>query len=83
MKEQITLSGVPEGYEPKAILDEVGSRNAPVIHVARDDKRLAALQAALAFFAPEMPVVVFPGWDCLPYDRVSPCLLYTSPSPRD
>ncbi len=72
MKEQITLSGVPEGYEPHAILSEIGSQNAPVIHVARDDKRMAALQAALAFFAPDMPVVVFPGWDCLPYDRVSP-----------
>ena len=30
------------------------------------------MQAALAFFAPDMPVVVFPAWDCLPYDRVSP-----------
>ncbi len=56
---------------PSAILDEV-ARNGPVIHVARDDKRMAATQAALAFFAPDMPVVTFPGWDCLPYDRVSP-----------
>jgi transcription-repair coupling factor (superfamily II helicase) len=27
---------------------------------------------ALAFFDPTMPVLRFPGWDCLPYDRVSP-----------
>jgi transcription-repair coupling factor (superfamily II helicase) len=27
---------------------------------------------ALAFFDPSMPVLRFPGWDCLPYDRVSP-----------
>ncbi len=33
---------------------------------------LAAMRAALAFFAPDMPVFIFPGWDCLPYDRVSP-----------
>ena len=45
---------------------------AQVLHVARDDKRLAAMQAALAFFAPDMPVFTFPAWDCLPYDRVSP-----------
>jgi transcription-repair coupling factor (superfamily II helicase) len=43
-----------------------------VIHVARDDKRLAALRAALAFFAPDLAVLEFPAWDCLPYDRVSP-----------
>jgi transcription-repair coupling factor (superfamily II helicase) len=66
-----TLSGVPEGYDARALLDEV-ARGAPVIHVARDDKRMAAMQAALAFFAPDMPVITFPGWDCLPYDRVSP-----------
>ncbi len=68
---KITLSGVPEGHDARALLEEV-ARGAPVLHIARDDKRMAALQAALAFFAPDMPVVTFPGWDCLPYDRVSP-----------
>ncbi|KIN65127.1 Transcription-repair coupling factor [Sulfitobacter noctilucicola] len=68
---KITLSGVPEGFDARAVLDEVARGN-PVVHVARDDKRMAAMQAALAFFAPDMPVVTFPGWDCLPYDRVSP-----------
>ncbi|WP_299555014.1 transcription-repair coupling factor [uncultured Tateyamaria sp.] len=67
----ITVSGAPEGFDAKLILDEV-AKGAPVMHVARDDKRLAAMQAALRFFAPDMPVLVFPGWDCLPYDRVSP-----------
>ncbi|MEO0863395.1 MAG: transcription-repair coupling factor, partial [Pseudomonadota bacterium] len=67
----ITVSGAPEGFDARLILDEVAARG-PVCHVARDDKRLAAMQAALRFFAPDMPVLVFPGWDCLPYDRVSP-----------
>jgi transcription-repair coupling factor (superfamily II helicase) len=26
----------------------------------------------LAFFAPDIKVLSFPAWDCLPYDRVSP-----------
>ena len=30
------------------------------------------MRAALAFFDPAMPVIQFPSWDCLPYDRVSP-----------
>ncbi|WP_299627421.1 transcription-repair coupling factor [uncultured Tateyamaria sp.] len=67
----ITVSGAPEGFDARLILDEVAKHGA-VMHVARDDKRLAAMQAALRFFAPDMPVLVFPGWDCLPYDRVSP-----------
>ena len=67
----ITIAGAPEGFDAKLILAEV-AKSGPVMHVARDDKRLAAMQSALAFFAPDMPVIVFPAWDCLPYDRVSP-----------
>ena len=55
------------------ILNEIArSATGRSCHVARDDKRMEAMRAALAFFAPDMPVFVFPGWDCLPYDRVSP-----------
>jgi len=68
----IVLSGAPEGHDAKLLLEELDRAGGPVIHVARDDKRLEAMRAALAFFAPEVPVLVFPAWDCLPYDRVSP-----------
>ncbi|GIX14343.1 MAG: hypothetical protein KatS3mg118_2302 [Paracoccaceae bacterium] len=33
---------------------------------------VAALAEALAVFAPGLPVLHFPAWDCLPYDRISP-----------
>ncbi|WP_333712914.1 transcription-repair coupling factor [Yoonia sp.] len=69
--EHITVSGAPEGFDAQLALQEM-RKGAPVLHIARDDKRLAAMQAALAFFAPDVPVFVFPAWDCLPYDRVSP-----------
>ncbi|MCH2164255.1 MAG: transcription-repair coupling factor [Marinovum sp.] len=68
--QRITIGGAPEGFDAQLVLKEAA--DGPVIHVARDDKRLAAMQAALAFFDPSMPVVTFPAWDCLPYDRVSP-----------
>ena len=70
--QSVTIGGAPEGFDASLILSEVEKSGGPVIHIARDDKRLAATEAALRFFAPEMPVVIFPGWDCLPYDRVSP-----------
>ncbi|UWS05513.1 transcription-repair coupling factor [Phaeobacter inhibens] len=68
----ITAGGAPEGFDARLILKEAANSDAPVVHVARDDKRMEATRAALAFFAPDMPVISFPGWDCLPYDRVSP-----------
>ncbi|MEH6644996.1 transcription-repair coupling factor [Sulfitobacter sp.] len=68
----ITLSGAPEGFDAKLLLTELAKSAGPVLHIARDDKRMVAMQEALRFFGPQMPVVVFPGWDCLPYDRVSP-----------
>ena len=68
----VTIGGAPEGFDARMILKEIKLRKVPVLHVARDDKRLAIMRASLRFFAPEMPVLSFPGWDCLPYDRVSP-----------
>ncbi len=68
----ISVGGAPEGFDARLILQELDRSGAPVMHVARDDKRMAAIQAALRFFAPDVPVVTFPGWDCLPFDRVSP-----------
>ena len=68
----LTISGAPEGFDASLVLSEMKKSGGPVVHIARDDKRLAAMRAALDFFAPEVPVLVFPGWDCLPYDRVSP-----------
>ena len=68
----LTVSGAPEGSDARLCLDEIARTGRPVIHVARDDRRLAAMQAALRFFDPGMPVLTFPAWDCLPYDRISP-----------
>ncbi|MCZ6773661.1 MAG: transcription-repair coupling factor, partial [Proteobacteria bacterium] len=43
-----------------------------MLHVARDDARMARLGAALRFFHPDIECLLLPAWDCLPYDRVSP-----------
>ena len=43
-----------------------------ILHIARDGQRLERLQDGLRFFVPEREVLVFPAWDCLPYDRLSP-----------
>ena len=70
-KDHITVSGAPEGFDAKLLVAEAEKAGA-VLHIARDDKRLAMMRASLQFFAPDLPVFAFPAWDCLPYDRVSP-----------
>ena len=69
---KITAGGAPEGFDAQLVLAELRRSGRAVLHIARDDKRLVAMRAALGFFAPEVPVLDFPAWDCVPYDRVSP-----------
>jgi transcription-repair coupling factor (superfamily II helicase) len=69
--ERIILGGAPEGYDARLLAREL-ERGRPVLHIARDDKRMEAMRAALAVMAPGVVVLDLPAWDCLPYDRVSP-----------
>ncbi len=71
------FSGVPEGLDAivlSRLAEEAGSAAGAgvVLHVARDDRRLDALQTALTFFAPKSKVIAFPAWDTVPYDRIGP-----------
>jgi len=43
-----------------------------LIYVARDDARMFAMRDAMARFGKAGGLYVFPAWDCLPYDRLSP-----------
>jgi transcription-repair coupling factor (superfamily II helicase) len=75
MAEHLILSGAPEGYDAALIAREAArpeNNGKPVIHIARDDRRMAAMRAALAFLAPGLAVLDFPAWDTTPYDRISP-----------
>ncbi len=68
------LAGAPEGYDAVVLaerLAEVGGQRSH-LHIARDAGRMDALAVALRFFAPDIDMLLFPAWDCLPYDRVSP-----------
>src|SRR5271165_817219 len=74
----ILAAGVPEGYD--AFLLAAIARRLPadtafqqaVLHIARDDQRLAEVRSQLEFFASSADVLTFPAWDCVPYDRISP-----------
>ena len=75
----LTLASVPAGFLPwlaadlaRAAYGSAAGRRAVVI--AADEAAMRALAETAPLFAPEIEVLTFPAWDCLPYDRASPAL---------
>ncbi|WLR98775.1 transcription-repair coupling factor [Shinella sumterensis] len=67
----LTIGAVPSGVEP-LILADLARKSGPLAYVLSDGQRISDLEQMLGFAAPDIPVLTLPGWDCLPYDRVSP-----------
>ncbi len=67
-----TVYDAPDGAAAMALAEAAGARGGLIVYVARDAQRAADMAAALDFFAPSIPKIDYPAWDCLPYDRVSP-----------
>ena len=63
--------GVPDGVSMLAMRGWLAEGRC-LVYVARDDARMMAMRDAVAQLSPSVPVHVFPAWDCLPYDRLSP-----------
>jgi transcription-repair coupling factor (superfamily II helicase) len=72
MSDPIKVWGAPEGWDAFLLAQRRREHVGSVLHVTRDDARMARLAEALAFVMPEAEILRFPAWDCLPYDRVSP-----------
>ena len=69
---RFAVSGAPSGYDAWLAVEAAARTKSVVVFVASDDVHAAAVIEAAKFFAPAVPVLSFPAWDCLPYDRVSP-----------
>ena len=81
----LDVMGVPDGAQALVIADlaralagQPHAMAVSVVVVCRDGPRMAALGRALGFFAPDLTVLEFPAWDCLPYDRVSPHAVFVA-----
>ncbi|NBC35395.1 transcription-repair coupling factor [Novosphingobium sp. FSY-8] len=73
----LTLSGLARGAQPMVLADlarSVGHQGARAVFIAPDDAAMRGIADAAHVFAPELEVIEFPAWDCLPYDRASPAL---------
>lgn len=67
----LTIGGVPAGVDP-FLLADLARAGGPLAYVISDGQRIGDVEQMLGFAAPDIPVLTLPGWDCLPYDRVSP-----------
>jgi transcription-repair coupling factor (superfamily II helicase) len=77
--EPLTLAGVPSGFLPWLAADLARAahgraRGGRAVVVAADEAAMRALADTAPLFAPDVAVLSFPAWDCLPYDRASPAL---------
>ena len=71
------LGEVPEGSEPLLINEISENLDNNILIIARDLKRYQQLKDGLEFFL-NKDVLLYPQWDCVPYDRISPNKLITS-----
>ncbi len=74
----LALAGVPDGFLPSLMADLTRAADTRAVLIAADDAAMRAVADAATWFAPEIELLVFPAWDCLPYDRASPSLRVTS-----
>ena len=76
--EPLTLAGAPAGFLPWLAADLARAARGRAVFVAPDEAAMRALGDAAHYFAPELETLIFPAWDCLPYDRSSPSLRSTA-----
>ena len=74
----LTLSGAPAGFLPWLMSDLARAASTRAVFIAADEAAMRAMADTAAYFAPELDLLTFPSWDCLPYDRASPSLRSTS-----
>ncbi|KLI62772.1 transcription-repair coupling factor [Aurantiacibacter marinus] len=68
------LSQVARGAQPLVLADLARAAKGRAVFIAPDDTAMRAVVDAAHYFAPELQVIEFPAWDCLPYDRASPAM---------
>jgi transcription-repair coupling factor (superfamily II helicase) len=73
----LTLSSVARGAQPLVMADiarAAAVKGGRAVFIAPDEAAMRSMVEAAAFFAPELDVIEFPAWDCLPFDRASPAM---------
>ncbi len=72
LRGQASIAGAPFGADLIALISALDARGGTALYVARDDRSAFAAHRLAEFIKPGLDAVMLPGWDTLPYDRVSP-----------
>ncbi len=75
------MSSIARGSQPLVMADlarAAATKSGRAVFIAPDDAAMRAITESAHYFAPELELIEFPGWDCLPYDRASPALAVSS-----
>ncbi len=73
-RQPLTLASLARGSVPLVLADLARAAKRRAVFIAEGDAAMRAAAEAARFIAPEVEVITFPAWDCLPYDRASPAL---------
>jgi transcription-repair coupling factor (superfamily II helicase) len=66
------FSSITESGYPLVLREVYATSASNILYVFRDNNRLNRIYQEIKFFLPEAKIYVFPAWDTMPYDRVSP-----------
>ncbi len=71
-RQPLTLAGAPTGFLPGLMADLARAAKGRAVFIAADEAAMRGLAETAGYFAPELDILTYPAWDCLPYDRASP-----------
>ncbi|CAO5681096.1 MAG: Transcription-repair-coupling factor [Holosporales bacterium] len=67
-----TMGGIPDGYIPFYLKDVFHKIPGSIVFIAKNNEQLFILESQLKALEKKLPILLLPGWDCLPYDRTGP-----------
>ena len=71
-RDAVEIFSAPFGADVRILVHALKKRGGRGSYVARDERQAQSVLAVAKFFEPNLQSIFLPGWDCLPYDRVSP-----------
>lgn len=74
MNKNNLLTGVAQGFEPFLIQQWWQKKPEDIVFISHTEEKAELAYQQLKILLPTASIYLFPAWDCLPYDRISPNL---------
>jgi hypothetical protein len=66
-------SSLKAGFERSLVKNPGGNfSGSDFLFIAKSDLEMEFITSQMRFFSPNLEILQFPAWDCLPFDRASP-----------